>query len=412
VKKHTIFFNLFLLTALTTSCAKLTTLFQKPQAEPSVVVSWLKNLDPVYESGNLPIGLQMPAVDKDFVYIGADGQGFYGLEATTGREIWFAETPSHGFHSSSLRYKDLIIYGTDEGRIFARHYFTGKEEYSVDVGAAVEGRPVLCGERLLLHLRNHSLVALDVNTGKILWNTLRSVPLSLTSQGSSTPACQGNKIFVGFADGQVAAFQLEDGQLLWENRPNFGTKFIDLDAGPMLYGESLFIAGVSSSLQVINQQTGRLEKTLPFAVSRVPVLQNHLFIVATREGRIVEFNKEFDIVSDLSLHELWKNFRKKKNTPAVAMEGQRGTKRPIEARLWKTFSDKSELWAISFEEGVLAFLKRHPEVQGSERWEWVDDYDLGHRYSGAWAPLIVQGERLLVFSQRNRLYSFLWKSGR
>ena len=72
------------------------------------------------------------------------------------------------FHSTPVPYKNLIIYGTIEGRLFARDKVSGKLAYSVELGSGIETQGVIYKDRLYVHLRNHKIFCLDAQTGAII----------------------------------------------------------------------------------------------------------------------------------------------------------------------------------------------------------------------------------------------------
>ena len=86
-------------------------------------LSWAQDLDPVYSTGNLPIALQSPTVHDGMVFVG-DGRGeMHAYDAHNGREVW-KERDNSGYHAAPVLFQDYLIYGTIEGRVYARHYLS------------------------------------------------------------------------------------------------------------------------------------------------------------------------------------------------------------------------------------------------------------------------------------------------
>src|SRR5690606_38909521 len=140
-----------------------------PQKETSFFkVAWNKNLDPYYESGNLPIGLGAPRVFNDIVYMGSLKGIMSAYDRETGRVLWSQDekTPLNGSVES---FGDFVAYGGESGRFFVRHYLTGELKYAIDLGSPVESAPVFNKGRMLVYLRGHQIVHMDAETGKILW---------------------------------------------------------------------------------------------------------------------------------------------------------------------------------------------------------------------------------------------------
>lgn len=198
--------GIFLLSFLLGSCSALKSYYPKAEVpnKPMFNPSWVKNLDPMYDSGNLPIALQSPLIHEGIVYVGSNAGFMQAYELENGKMVW-SEKDDSTYHSSPVVYKDQVVYGTVQGRVISRHYTTGKIKYSVDLGASVETKGVIYKGRILFQLRNHQVFCLDVETGKILWGYKRSVSFVTTLQRSSTPVVYKDKVLVGFADGSFAA---------------------------------------------------------------------------------------------------------------------------------------------------------------------------------------------------------------
>ena len=127
--------------------------------------SWIKDLDPLYDSGNLPIALQSPLIHEGIVYVGHNSGFMKAFELENGKEVW-SEYDGSTYHSAPISYQDQIIYGTVQGRVISRHYTTGKIKYSVDLGASVETKGVLFKGRIFFQLRNHQVFVLMLKQAK------------------------------------------------------------------------------------------------------------------------------------------------------------------------------------------------------------------------------------------------------
>ena len=258
-------------------------------------LAWSKDreiTDPA--SGNLSIALNSPFVYEGVLYAGHNDGQMIAYDLETGRELWKGEDKS-SYHSAPVIFKDQdqVIYGTVQGRVYSRHYLTGKIKYVVDLGASVETEGVVYNGRIFFHLRNHQIFCLDAATGKILWAYKRSVPYQTTLQKASKPLVKDNKVYVGFADGFVAAFGIEDGVLLWENKLVSGSKFVDIDSNPMMKDGKLFIASLSGPMAILEPNTGNLLRSLDYVVSRSPVARGDQLLFGTVDGHLVLLDKTF-----------------------------------------------------------------------------------------------------------------------
>jgi outer membrane protein assembly factor BamB len=275
---------------------------------------WFKNLDPDHQSGNLPIALNSPLIHDGYIFIGKNDGHMKAYDGQTGRLIW-NKFDKGDYHAAPVAFGKNIIYGTGEGRVYARNYKTGKIKYAVDLDASVESKPVIYKGKLYVHLRNHKLFCLDAKTGKIIWAYKRSVPYLTTLQRVSTPLVKRNKVYVGFADGYIVSFSAEDGVLLWERKIASGGKFVDVDVTPVIRGKTLFVNSLSNQLSLLDSATGALQRKMPYTPSRAPLFTKDGIILGTTNGEIVSLNRHYQEIKKIKLADgpissivPWKNY--------------------------------------------------------------------------------------------------------
>src|SRR5690606_26945447 len=147
---------------------------------------------------------------------------------------------------------------------------TGELEWSGDVEADVRAPGVLAGGRLLLTTVANKLHALDPATGEPLWFIGRPVPTTLTVEGHSRPPVSGNRLYVGYADGYLAAYTRDEGVRLWSRPLSFsGAEFVDADADPVVADGRVFAASYSDGLYALGEEDGKTvwHRPLPAVIS-------------------------------------------------------------------------------------------------------------------------------------------------
>ncbi len=341
---------------------------QKPDKK-IFTAAWIKNLDIEHSTGNLPIGLQSPAVQGSFLYVGKNSGEMMAFQLETGRMVW-SESEGQPYHASPIVFKNKVLYGNVEGRLFARERFTGKLLYNVDLGSAVESEPVLYKGRLLVHTRNHKVVCLDAETGKILWAYKRSVPFLTTLQRVSKPLVHNNRIFVGFADGFTVAFSLEEGRILWETKVVNGQKFIDVDTHPTLFDGKVVVGSQSGHMTILNPGTGFVERKLPYFIARAPLITDDQMILGTTEGDVVFLNSALKEVKKVKISE-------------------------------------DGITSLALWEGdVIASTTGGELVAITQKGKVFERFHFGHASSALFGTLVVEKNLLAAYSSRNRLYVF------
>lgn len=367
--------TLFSLLLFISSCAAVknfSMLFDRETSVPEFKTLWAKNLDPIYDSGNLPIALQSPAIHDGLVFVGDNNGFFRAFELDNGREVWKMQDNS-SYHSKPVIYKDQVIYGTQDGRVFSRLTISGELKYNVDLGASIEGSGVIHDGKIFFHLRNHQIFALDVETGKILWAYKRSVPYLTTLQRAAKPVVLNNRLYVGFADGTLAALNLEEGLLLFEVKLSTGIKFVDLDNPISVIDGKIFAGVMGGPLHIINADNGAIIKRSDIISSRNPFQEGDELLIPMPNGTIVRTDKNLNILSEKKLFKgAISDFKENPNTGSYFVASTNGEIAELE--------------------------KRTLEVKRSKH--------LGHSYSAVFGEVDINQKSIALLSSRNRLYLF------
>ncbi|MGE3608204.1 MAG: PQQ-binding-like beta-propeller repeat protein [Bacteriovoracaceae bacterium] len=340
------------------------------QEKKILSVVWSKNLDSNYVSGNLPIGVGAPRIFQDIVYMGSmDGvMSAYDLES--GRTLWSIKEKSE-LGAPAEFFNDHIAYGGLSGRLYVRHYLTGKLKYAIDLSAPIESAPVYFNGRLIIYLRGHQIAYLDAETGKILWVYKRAVPVTTTLQRTTKPLFLGNKVILGFADGYIGALSTDEGLLVWETKIVETSKFVDVDINPTLVGGVIVTGSPSGELKAINPDNGAIAQSYGVSVMSHPVVRGDQLILGSNDGEVLLMNVGGEVLKKVKI-----------------------SKAPVSALAWW----KGNIVAASFDGKLRVVDPLSMKV--------LDEFALGYEYSSVFSDLVVSEDYLAVYSSRNRLYVF------
>lgn len=370
------FLALLILTSSLTACSHLASYRPVPETPKFVAFRpvWIKEMDPSYESGNLPVALQSPLIHEGIVYIGHNSGSMQAFELENGRPVW-SEFDGSTYHSAPIAYKNQIIYGTVQGRIISRHYTTGKIKYSVDLGASIETKGVIHQGRVFFHLRNHQVFCLDVETGKIIWGYKRSVSSLTTLQRASLPVIYKDRVLVGLADGTLIALSLEEGVLLFESKLSTASKFQDVDNAAFVLSDKVYVGAVGGAVSMIDPNTGKILRKADFIASRAPYLnqqeRSEQLLFGTPSGELILTDKNLNILSKVKIS-----------------EGVITSIVPFKLGL-----------AVSTTTGEILFVD-------AKSLNITEKFLLGHAYSAVFGDLESKENYLSVLSSRNRLFTF------
>lgn len=352
---------------LTISCSHI----KAPKNEgPFFKPVWIKNLDPKHETGNLPMALNSPIIHEGLVFTGHNSGLMGAYELSNGRNVWLAKENST-YHGGPSIYKDQIIYGSSEGRVYSRHFLTGNLKYAVDLGSSIESKAVIVNGRAIFHTRNHKIFCLDVESGKVLWAYKRSVPYSTTIQRVSNPFVSGNNLYAGFGDGYIVALSFDEGVVLWEKKLASGSKFIDVDATVLDIGNEIVVGSIAGDLYGLDPKTGNVLRRLDYSISRSPVRLGGNYFIGTVNGEVVKFDLKFNELKKIKLSD----------GPIASM-------------------------AIFKGRVIVATSFGHLKALEPDELQIIGSKFLGHAYSTVYGDIHISEDRMALMSSRNRLYIF------
>lgn len=203
----------------------------------------------------------VPALAAGKLYL-ADARGrVLALDASSGRELWRRET-KYPFSGGPDVSTEALVLGTSQGDLVALSPQDGHELWHAGLGSEVLSIPRLTGDgKVIVHTLNDSIYAFALRTGEELWRINYPAPV-LTLRGSSTPLILPGATIVGLSGGKLVKVDTAEGIPLWETiitRPRGRSelaRIADLDADPILIGNTLYVGTYNGDLAAVDATTG------------------------------------------------------------------------------------------------------------------------------------------------------------
>jgi outer membrane protein assembly factor BamB len=152
-------------------------------------------------------GVSPPTVDKGVVYCTSGDGCAYALAADSGKLLWkFTGTRAAAWNPPILA-GDLLVFGSD--CLYALDPQSGKCAWRQPQVATVVSSPACDGERIFCGCADGKLVAVDLESGEIVWDH------QSTRQADVAPIVSGGRVFFG-AD-SVYALDAETGEVIWRS---------------------------------------------------------------------------------------------------------------------------------------------------------------------------------------------------
>ena len=161
-----------------------------------------------------------PALADGVLYVGSWDSYFYAIDAATGKETWkFKTGEDHdiynqvGIQSSAAVANGMVFFGCRDSNVYALDARTGEKKWAFNnKGSWAIASPAVKDGRVYFATSDTGLVySVDAGTGKELWH----------SDGKhwvifSSPAIAGSALYIGSHAGVLHALDLASGKLLWD----------------------------------------------------------------------------------------------------------------------------------------------------------------------------------------------------
>ncbi|HET9959810.1 MAG TPA: PQQ-binding-like beta-propeller repeat protein [Polyangiaceae bacterium] len=252
-------------------------------ANPELPV-WMQrpsgSLEVVYSRGALaesrragePYERGQPEIDVSGrrVFVGSSDRGLYALRAEDGTQLWRFETL--GFVQCQPLYdrkEDALYFGSNDGALYRVDARDGHLRWRFMSNAEVSRRPVLSDGILYATNANDTVLAIDPNTGKLLWHQHRTPAMGMEIANYAGVTVYRGKVYTGFSDGTVLAFDAKTGEERWqpvdlsaEAEQTLGElpQQLDVDTTPVPdqidAGAVVYVASYAGGLFALDAETG------------------------------------------------------------------------------------------------------------------------------------------------------------
>lgn len=218
----------------------------------------------------------------------------YDLE--TGNQLWDVST-DYMFSAGPYAYEELVYVGDSNANVTAFEKDTGNEQWSVSLSSEILSKPIVSDGMLVVRTADGSIFALNAKTGVQKWVFDRSMPV-LTLRGTSDPIIDSGVVYAGLDNGKLVALDVNSGTVIWENQVAIGRgrseveRIIDIDGAPVLHGEKIYVSSYRAKLGAYSIRDGREFWSREISSYSGPYLDNDMIIIADDESNIWAVNSD------------------------------------------------------------------------------------------------------------------------
>ena len=232
-----------------------------------------------------------PVASTDTIYTIDARQVIAATDASNGNRRWSkklesgSRRDSRGIGSGIGLSGDKLVIASAFGFVAAMDATTGDELWRTETEAPMTGSPTIKDGRIFVSSNNNEVLALDLESGAILWSD-QAIAESARVLGSPSPAAVEDIVVAPYSSGEVIAYLASNGRRLWaEALASVGqftpiSSINDIGARPILGGGLVFAASQSGVFAAIDGRTGNRVWQQPIGTTQAPALTGeYLFIM-------------------------------------------------------------------------------------------------------------------------------------
>ncbi len=204
-----------------------------------------------------------PIGDGSRIYAASRDGNVVALDPETGRTNWRSELDIELSAGPGVG-EGLVVVGSADGQLFALDAATGAERWRRNLGGESLATPVIRGDVIVVLTIDNRLRGLSAFDGSERWLVEQSIP-RLTMRGSASPVLVGStSIIAGFDNGRLMAVELDTGDILWDTMlsPPTGKsdleRLADIDGMISVVGQDVYAAGYQGSVASIAAESGQI----------------------------------------------------------------------------------------------------------------------------------------------------------
>lgn len=203
-----------------------------------------------------------PAGDGNRIYAASRDGNVHAFDPATGQRTWRRELGLELSAGPGAR-NGLVVVIAADGIVIALNAEDGSERWRTAIGGESLSRPALTDDVVIVQTVDNRLRALAFFDGRERWETLQSMP-RLTMRGSASPLIVGTTAIAGFDNGRLVAVDIDSGTVEWESllAPPTGRsdleRLSDIDGAMAAIGQDVYAAGYQGRLASIAAESGQL----------------------------------------------------------------------------------------------------------------------------------------------------------
>jgi outer membrane protein assembly factor BamB len=246
------------------------------------------------KSDRLRLALRIAVADNVAYAAGFDGE-VVALNADNGRKVWSVDTELLLSAGPGVG-QGLVVVGSTDGHVIALDAQTGKERWRHRMTSEVLATPLVLTDVIIVRTVDGRLVALEAADAKQRWSVDQAVP-RLSLRGTAPPVAAQGAVIAGFDNGRVVAVDVTTGDVQWDTAVSTSSgrteleRLVDIDAPVRVLGDDVFVAGFQGRMSMLARESGQIWWARDFSSYRGFNVEGSTIYASNSEGVVVAMRK-------------------------------------------------------------------------------------------------------------------------
>ncbi len=260
---------------------------------PNVLVvekRWVRNTLEQDYLGGRRIHRFTPIFSEHLVITGNSIDGIVAFDRDSANERWRLSIKD-GVEGGGLIADDVLYFGAGDGQLYAVQPENGSILWTYPLKAEGLAKPLVKSGILYVLGGNNVAHALNAKTGKLIWLYNRREASNLSVRGGSQPALAGDLVVIGFSDGALVALNKTSGAIVWEANLNRNKRFRDVDATPVIDGQTIYASSYDGALYAVALADGKILWNVEEGGYEEALVQGNMLYYSSSTGKTMALDK-------------------------------------------------------------------------------------------------------------------------
>ena len=251
--------------------------------------------------------LNPPVMDAGKIVLLTANGDVVAINAENGNRVWRrslkTKEKAHLRFSGGVAISNGFVFvTTGVGQVVALNLTDGKNVWQQNIGVPIRTAPAIKGGNIYITAHNNRLFVLAAKDGSLVW-THSGIDEPLALLGGAAPAIGDDIMVVPYSSGEIYALRVKDGRYLWHDALSFNVQadpfssLVDVDAAPVIDGERIYAVNYNGQISAFNLKNGERLWERNISATQMPWLAGNMLYLVTEQGDLVAIEKTMGIVT-------------------------------------------------------------------------------------------------------------------